>query len=300
MLWPFFVESKHSHRHTEMTTAPLKYHGGKHYLRKKIWELAPAQYVTRIIPFAGAINEYWDWTCPHCGVVPPDHVDDCPGVAEVINDINEELINFYRVLRSSQKEELLEQLRLTPFHESDFNYALSGSPDLHGRVGRAWAFFVKYRMSRQALGKDFATPTCTRTRRKGNEQTSAWLSAIDGLEECIHRLSRTMVYSRPALSVLRAFSKPSAFAYLDPPYHPSTRVAGDYEHEMSEADHAKLLTYLGKFKGKFLLSGYLCEPYDNAAEIFGWERHDVTTQANSSSAKKKPVRVESFWRNYSE
>ena len=101
--------------------------------------------------------------------------------------------------------------------------------------------------------------------------------------------------------MLRAFSKPSAFAYLDPPYHPATRVAGDYEQEMSEADHAKLLTYLGNtFKGKFLLSGYRCEMYDEFASQHNWERHDVTTQANSSSAKKKPVRVESFWRNYSE
>jgi DNA adenine methylase len=299
MLWPFFVESKYSHRHIEMTTAPLKYHGGKHYLRKKIWELAPADYVTRIIPYAGAINEFWDWKCPHCGVVPPEHTEGCQGVAEVINDINEELMNFYKVLRSSQRQELLEQLQLTPFHESDFNYALSGSPDLHGRVGSAWAFFVKYRMSRQALGKDFATPTCTRTRRKGNEQTSAWLSAVDGLDDCIHRLERVLVYCRPGLSVLKAFSKPSAFAYLDPPYHPSTRVAGDYAHEMTDADHAALLTYLMRFKGKFLLSGYRCEMYDDFAEQAGWERIDVEQAAHSSSAETKPVRVESFWRNYS-
>ena len=285
---------------TSKATSPLKWHGGKHYLRKKIWELAPASYVTRIIPYAGAINEFWDWKCPHCGVVPPEHAEDCTqGVAEVLNDINDDLMNFYRVLRSAQKGELLEQLRLTPFHESDFNYALSDSPGIHGRIGRAWAFFVKYRMSRQALGIDFATPTCTRTRRKGNEQTSAWMSAIDGLEECVHRLSRVMVYSRDALTVLKAFSKPSAFAYLDPPYHPSTRVAGGYDAEMSVEEHQKLLTYLGKYKGQFLLSGYRCDDYDEAAEKNGWERIDVEQKAHSSSAQNKPVRVESFWRNYS-
>lgn len=281
-------------------SAPLKWHGGKHYLRKKIWELAPAEYVTRVIPFAGAINEYWDWPCPECGCVPPDHSETCKkGVAEVINDIDEELMNFYKVLRGPQRDELVEQLRLTPFHESDFNYALSDSPGLHGRLGRAWAFFVKYRMSRQALGKDFATPTCTRTRRKGNEQTSAWLSAVDGLDDCIHRMSRTLVFSRHALSCLKAFSKPSAFAYLDPPYHPSTRVAGEYENEMSCEDHEKLLKYLEKFRGKFLLSGYRCQVYDNAAKKNGWERIDVEQKAHSSSASDKPVRVESFWRNYS-
>ena len=204
------------------------------------------------------------------------------------------------MLRSTQRDELIEQLRLTPFHESDFAYALSGSPELHGRVGRAWAFFVKYRMSRQALGKEFATPTCNRTRRQGNEQTSAWMSAVDGLEACVHRLSRTMIYSRPALSVLRAFSKPSAFAYLDPPYHPDTRVAGEYAHEMTAQDHEKLLTCLGKFKGRFLLSGYRCEMYDDFAEQNDWERIDVSQKAHSSSATDKPVRVESFWRNYRE
>lgn len=273
--------------------------GGKHYLRKKIWELAPEKYVTRVIPFAGAINEYWDWQCPECGCVPPDHSEECKqGVAEVINDIDEELINFYKVLKGPQRRDLLEQLQLTPFHESDFDYALSGSPALHGRLGRAWAFFVKYRMSRQALGKDFATPTSQRTRRKGNEQTSAWMSAVDGLEECVHRISRTMIFCRPALNVLRAFNKAKVFAYLDPPYHPSTRVAGDYEHEMTVADHRELLKYLGKYKGRFLLSGYRCEDYDKAAKANGWERIDVEQPAHSSSSAKKPVRVESFWRNY--
>ena len=188
---------------------------------------------------------------------------------------------------------------MTPFHESDFDYALSDSPTLRGRVGKAWAFFVKYRMSRQALGKDFATPTCNRTRRKGNEQTSAWLSAVDGLDDCIHRMSRTMIYCRPALSVLKAFSKPTAFAYLDPPYFPETRVAGKYAQEMSAEDHVKLLTYLEKYKGKFLLSGYRCEVYDEFAERCGWERIDVPQKAHSSSSADKPVRIESFWRNYS-
>jgi DNA adenine methylase len=280
--------------------APLKWHGGKHYLRKKIWELAPKEgYVTRIIPFAGGLNEFWDWECPCCGEVPPNHADSClQGVAEIVNDLDEELTNFYRVLRGPQRQDLLEQLQLTPFNESDFNYALSASPTRHGSVGRAWAFFVKYRMSRQALGIDFATPTCNRTRRKGNEQTSAWLTAVEGLPECMHRLKRVMIHCRPGLSLLKAFNKPSAFAYLDPPYHPSTRVAGSYEKEMTAEEHKKLLAFLGKYKGRFLLSGYRCEAYDEASKEHGWIRVDVEQKAHSSAASKKDTRIESFWRNY--
>lgn len=281
--------------------APLKWHGGKYYLKKRIWELAPEEYSTRVIPFAGGLQEFWDWTCPNCNMRPHEHRAGCPGLNEIVNDLNEDLVNFYRVLRSEQRSDLLEELRLTPFNEADFKYALTGHHPRNTRAGRAWAFFVRYRQSRQGLGIDFATPTTGRTRRKGNEQTSSWESSVEGLPDAMARLKRVLVYNRQGLQVLKATNNKKTFAYLDPPYHPDTRVAGEYEMEMSAQDHKGLLTFLrDRFKGRFLLSGYRCQLYDDIATEAGWNRTDVPQKAHSSSATDKPDRVESLWRNYGE
>ena len=281
-------------------SGPIKYHGGKWYLRSHIHRLAPKSYRTRVVPFAGGAQELWGWVCPHCGNLPPNHKDDCPGLCEIVADLNDDLINFFRVLRTPATCQLLmERLNDTLFSESEFNHAISHRGTT--RLDRAWAFFVKYRMSRQGLGIDFATISTSRTRSKINEQVSAWRGAIDGLEECCERLRTLTLASRHSLKTLRAANGKYSFAYLDPPYHPSTRVAGEYEFEMTHEEHVELLEFLAtKWKGKFLLSGYNCDLYEEYRSKYQWELHEVPQKAHSSSSTTKSTRTECFWRNYSD
>lgn len=71
----------------------------------------------------------------------------------------------------------------TLFSEAEFRRAKSMVHDPSEPVVSAWAYFVRNRMSRQALGRDFATPVTGRTRRGRNEHASALTSAVDGLSE---------------------------------------------------------------------------------------------------------------------
>ena len=275
----------------------LKWHGGKTYLAKTIHNLAPSEYVTRIHPYAGAAQEMWHWPCPHCQCVPPEHEPKCPGISEILNDVDGDLVNFFQVLRGPQSKQFRSIMELVPFSRAEWEEAIEVT-GAHNPMVRAIAFFVRYRQSRQGLGKDFATLSVNRTRRQRNEQVSSWQSAIEELNEAVQRLRNVVVESLPALTLLKKYDSPNTFFYLDPPYHPDTRVAGEYDYEMSVDDHAELLAELCLLKGKFLLSGYDNPLYQDWRQTNVFRMETVEQAAHSSSRKNKATRQECFWMNY--
>ena len=51
-----------------------------------------------------------------------------PAPLETINDLNDKIINFFRVLRASP-EELVKQIRLTPWARKEYEYCLDETED---------------------------------------------------------------------------------------------------------------------------------------------------------------------------
>ena len=90
------------------------------------------------------------------------------GVSEAVNDLNDELTNFWRVLQNpSEFGRFLRLCDATPCSRVEFRKAKSQGHDLSDDPARAaWQFFIVNRQSRQALGKDFATIARNRTRRR--------------------------------------------------------------------------------------------------------------------------------------
>lgn len=281
-------------------TPPLKWHGGKHYLADWIISHMP-RHVHYVEPYFGG------------GAVLL--AKDPEGVSEVVNDINQSLIRFWRVFQSRILFQSFQRLvEAIPFAEQEFGRAanldgcrLAGTSnmrELEKEYGwsmiQAAMFFVHCRQSRQGLQKDFATLSRNRTRRGMNEQASAWLTAIAGLPEVHARLKRVVVLNRPALDVIRTQDGPKTLFYFDPPYLGKTRESGgEYgEHEMSDEDHEDLLESLCNIKGKFLLSGYPSNLYNEYEAGQGWHRVDKLIDCKASSAKSKPKKTECLWMNF--
>lgn len=84
----------------------------------------------------------------------------------------------------------------------------------------------------------------------------------------------------------------------DPPYVPATRTRNDrYRHEMTLADHERLLAVLTTVRGIVLLSGYRCALYDTAlVEQHGWRRSDFPTHTWSAN-RRRERRIECLWMN---
>ncbi len=260
---------------------PIKWHGGKHYLAPKIIKLMPAH------------DRYLEAYSGGLSVLLQKPFE---GISEFANDLNGELINFWRVLRDTPAR-MLHALWGTPLSQDAFLEAKEDAST--DRVKQATAFFIRMRMSRQGLGKDYCTPT-SRTRRGMNEQVSAWLSAIEGLPEVHARLQRVEVWQRPAVEAITKLDCESFLVYADPPYLHETRSStGEYgAFEMTQEQHVELLECLAGIKGKFLLSGYPSGTYDRFAAMEGWRVHEFDLPNNASSSKSKQRKTEVVWSNF--
>lgn len=303
-----------------MASQPLKWHGGKYYLAKKI--------IDRFPPHKHYVEPYFGG-----GAVlfqkPEEWIEDH---SEVVNDLDGKLANFWDVIGHPKSfNEFLRLCYTTPFSEDVWGAAKEMSVYKEVRctcdIKQAWAFFVRYRQSRQGLGKCFATLSKTRVRRGMNEQVSGWLSSVEGLQEAHERLMRVVVLNRDALTVIRRQDSEGTLFYLDPPYLHETRTSNDdYECEMSDFDHACLLMLIAKpgsriviknlgdwapeqheklgdlreykFKGKFILSGYHSPMYDYVCKQAGWFLDEIQIPNHASSKKEKEEKTECLWMNF--
>lgn len=262
---------------------PLKYFGGKHYLADHIVSLFPV-HQHYVEPFFGSGAVLF--AKPNNLVI--DH-------SEVINDIYYELTRFYCVLQNDRWfEQFRRVIEVTPLSQVEFNFSAADTDDV---VLSAVRFFIRFRQSRQGLGKVFATLSKSRTRRGMNEQVSSWLSAVDCLPEAHARLKRVVIFCDNAINVIRKEDSKHTFFYLDPPYlHETRSVTNAYSHEMTALQHQELLTTLGFLEGKFILSGYNNQLYDGYAHVYGWKREDIPIDNKASSSHE--MKIESLWRNY--
>lgn len=276
-------------------TQPLKWHGGKTYLAKRIIELMPRRCKTPNSP-ASDDPGWLHYVEPYFGGGAVLLANDPEGISEVANDLNGDLINFWRVLmRSDWFTEFQRIMEATPFSKEKWENPRHGV----GEVADAVWFFVKCRQSLSGRMDSFAGITRNRTRRGMNEQVSAWLNCIEGLPAVHERLKRVLILNDDAMTVIRKEDGPRTLFYLDPPYlHETRATTGEYEHEMSESDHRGLLNSLSVVKGKFLLSGYHSALYDERANMQGWKCHEFELPNNAAGGKEKRRMVECVWTNF--
>jgi DNA adenine methylase len=281
-----------------MITQPIKWHGGKHYLAQWIIDQMPP-HLHYVEPFFGggsvllARDPKRDWLKGH-----PDWSDVAAkrGASEVINDLCDVLTNFWRVLQDERLfERFQRKVSATPFSSVEWHDA--AKPD-KCPVSRAVAFFVRVRQSMAGRQDCFTPLTRTRTRGKRNEQANAWWNAIEGLPDVHRRLQGVVILKDDASRVIQQQDNDKTLFYLDPPYIHSTRTTtGEYSCEMTNAQHETLLDTLAQIRGKFMLSGYRCGLYDQAAAKNGWTRFEKEIDNKASSRKVKMKKVECIWVN---
>ncbi|TWU43950.1 DNA adenine methylase [Novipirellula aureliae] len=287
-------------------TQPLKWHGGKYYLRKWILDLMPP-HLHYVEPFFGgggillARDPNRDWMA-----VGDEKLTAAErGSSEVANDLHGELINFWRVLQDPEHfDAFRRRMEMTPFSEAEFNraYELSHTENFNQDatpIERAVQFFILARQSRQGLMRDFATLSRNRTRSRMNEQASAWLNVVEGLHDVHQRLQGVVILNQDANKVIRKQDGFKTLFYCDPPYvHDTRSTTKEYTHEMTEAEHVKLLETLSAIQGKFMLSGYPSELYAKWEHKQNWNRHEFLIDNKAAAGPTKEKKIECVWCNF--
>lgn len=228
-----------------------------------------------------------------------------PSPVETFNDIDGEIVNFFRVLRD-HKDELLEAIGLTPFSREELRTAVSQTSRDISDLERARRFFVRARQVRTGLAQTASEGRwahCKLTTRAGMAgAVSRWLGSVEGLSEIAQRLLRVQIENAPGIEVIERFDSPDTLLYCDPPYvHSSRSDTNAYAYEMSDDEHRELAQVLRSVKGKVALSGYSCDLMD---ELYGdWIVVEAPSRAahstNTNADAKKQNRTEMLWVNYS-
>ena len=264
----------------------------------------------KLIPFGwyGGKFSHLDWLLP---LLPPCHhycepfagsgavlLNRPPSPVETFNDIDGEVVNFFRVLRE-EKQRLIEAIGLTPFAREEFAIACEVSPDLPP-FERARRFYVRARQVRTGLAQTATIgrwANCKNTSRAGMSGViSRWLGAVEDLPAVAERLLRVQIENRPAIDVIRLYDSPETLFYCDPPYVHSTR--GDskaYGFEMTDAQHRELAEVLNSVQGMVALSNYQAPLLDKLYPASKWHK-TISPERTNHSTKDK--RVEVLWTNY--
>lgn len=220
-----------------------------------------------------------------------------PAPVETYNDIDSELVNFFRVLRD-ERDALIEAIGLTPFSREELRIATSEQEENLSDLERARRFFVRARQVRTGLAQTASEGRwahCLLTSRAGmGGAVSRWLGSVEGLSEIVQRLLRVQIENAPALEVIARYDSPETLFYCDPPYLHGTR--GDvkaYGFEMTDEEHRDLANMLRGARGKVAISGYASDLYDELYD--GWTRIEAPSRMIHSS---KGERAEMLWVNY--
>jgi DNA adenine methylase len=222
-----------------------------------------------------------------------------PSPVETYNDVDGEIVNFFRVLRD-QKESLIEAIGLTPFSREELTIAVSQEGNGLSSLERARQFFVRARQARTGLAQTASSgrwATCRNTSRAGmSGAVSRWLGSVEFLPQIAERLLRVQIENRPAIDVIRQYDSENTLFYCDPPYpHESRGDKNAYRYEMNEEEHRRLANVLRTVEGLVAISGYHCGLMD---ELYGdWRCVEAPVKVCHSV---KEERQEVLWMNYDE
>jgi DNA adenine methylase len=221
-----------------------------------------------------------------------------PSPIETYNDLDGEVVNFFRVLRA-EKERLVEAIGLTPFSREEFAVACEIDPTQEP-LERARRFYVRARQVRTGLAQTASIgrwANCKLTSRAGMSGViSRWLGAIEDLPEIADRLLRVQIENRPATDVIKLYDSPETLFYCDPPYIHDTRGdASAYGYEMTDEQHRELADVLNAVKGKVAVSNYQCKIMD---ELYHPQKWWKTISPERTIHSTKGTRAEVVWTNY--
>jgi DNA adenine methylase len=252
---------------------PITYYGGKQTLLKYLLPLIP-QHKMYCEPFFGGGAVFF--------AKPKSEV-------EVINDINGEIVNFFKVIKTKFPE-LQSEIKATLHSRELYRNAMVvyAHPDLFTDVKRAWALWV-------LTNQGFAGMIGSWGFGKDDSKEAALATKRDLFtKEYEDRLTKVQVENNNAIKVINRCDDKETFIYADPPY-----IGSDQGHYKgySESDYRELLDTLAKVKGKFLLSSYPSKILSTYIKKHKWKVQKVTKSVAVTKHTDK-VKTEMIVMNY--
>lgn len=169
---------------------------------------------------------------------------------EVINDIDGELINFWRVIQRNSEEfisrEKYEMYSRELYEEYTKDFK-SGKHKTMSNVERAFRYFVLIKCA--FASKLHAGWGYGQSRNQGN----AFFNEFKIIDEIAKRLKHVQIDNKDFQSVIEDYDNEETLFFIDPPYIKAD-IESQYQCTFSLYDHQRLYSTLIKLKGKFILT----------------------------------------------
>ena len=167
-----------------------------------------------------------------------------PVKCEVLNDINGELVNLFRVVKH-HKNALMEEFVWGLNARAEFVHLQQTPPETLTDIQRAHRFFYLQKTSFGGGAKTYGYDTKQRARLDPTRFDAH-------LEKVQKRLRSVNVEHLPWQNAIERYDRPHTLFYLDPPYHGHEDVYG--KGIFAERDFAEIAHTLARIKGQFVLS----------------------------------------------
>lgn len=256
---------------------PFAYYGGKTRMAKDIISLLPTDAKTYVEPFAGSLAVL---------------LRKEPHSIEVVNDLDNRLVAFWRTLRDKPGE-LQSAIAATPYARAEFEHALGTIGDDCDEIEYARKIFVILRQSRKRSTS--ASPGDFRASGGSRGPGREFKTSADSLLEVSGRLRHVVIESTDALRLIEHWNRPETVMYLDPPYVGETRTARNYTVENAGVDfHEQLVDLVADSNARIILSGYDHPVYDRLKH---WRKSDSVRKTGGSTVGSRYA-TETIWTNF--
>ena len=243
---------------------PISYYGGKQSMLEHILPLIPAHSVY-VEPFFGGGAVFWAKE---------------PASAEIVNDYNGMVVNFYEQLKTNFNE-LKRIIDATPYSRQAYQKAMVvyENPYIFNEITKAWAFWIGTAQGfSNKIGSWRSSQKTVKETRLNDNKKNAFT------KELSERLKLVQIEKKDAVELIKQLDSPDTFFYIDPPY-----VGADQGHYggYTQEHFNSLLQVLTGIKGKFLLSSYPNDILNTFRQNYNWNHKDVNKALSASNISNR-------------
>lgn len=254
--------------------SPIKWVGSKRQLAKYIVSMIP-QHICYVEPFVGGGSVLFE----------KDR-----SKVEVINDLDSNLINFYKVMQN-KKDELIDKIDNSLISRELFlEYRSSNWNELE-EVERAFRFYYITKCSFGGLFRfnqkgECNSPFASSPSPKAKSSLHS-ANTEKSIKEGFNRLKGVLIENLDYKEIVKKFDKEDTFFFFDPPYDT------DYSYGV-KFDYDELLNICRNIKGKFILTlnGELYDKFKEFNIIETEVNYSVTCKSGDN--KKKEIIISNF------
>lgn len=215
----------------------------------------------------------------------------------VINDINGNLINMYRVIADEEMvKDLKQKMRDCVYSRELFDEYLKWYNDPNfvfmPKVMRAYIYLYLNKVSFNGEFNHFAS-----------RPDASNLYNIESKIDIIHRKLRagnTVIEKAHFRDILEKYDSPDTLFYLDPPYWVTTQTQGKdyYEKTMNMKEHMELRDAVAKLKGKWLMSyddvPIIRDAYEECQIVLTPEMHQSSATGSGKTVFKREILIANY------